>query len=348
LEHHFVAEDLPGSIDCAPKEPMMMQPTARFSFLFCLTALAIVLGCTSARPPPTDSSSTEPSQQTATPPFFRIQGVSGPTLFLMGTIHLGPVEGWNLSPEINQAIEQADSFVLELDPRNVTEDDVATVLAERVVLPIGVTIDEVLSPETAKLLDENDELLTSFGQPALARRRLKPWYLAIGLIERVTAVSGYPVSESADALILEALGNRPLEGLETFADQLAMLDELPAPLQDLMLHDAVSRIGETLSEIERLMQAWATNDESTLIEIAYQGTEECPELADFYQILLVDRNRQWAIRLGELMNDPRLSGQSIFVGVGALHLVGENNLPQLLKTTGYDVHPIEQSNIRTQ
>ena len=58
----------------------------------------------------------------ATPPFYRIAGGAGATLLLLGTIHVGPPEGWRFSPDVLEAVRRADRFILEIDLRAATEE----------------------------------------------------------------------------------------------------------------------------------------------------------------------------------------------------------------------------------
>ncbi|MBJ19655.1 MAG: TraB/GumN family protein [bacterium] len=77
--------------------------------------------------------------------------------------------------------------------------------------------------------------------------------------------------------------------------------------------------------------------------MAYQGGAELPELENPYGILLEARNRDWAFQLGRILEDPERAGDTIFVGVGALHLVGLDSLIQTLQAAGYpaeSLHPV--------
>jgi len=108
------------------------------------------------------------------------------------------------------------------------------------------------------------------------------------------------------------------------------------------LRDTVSRLDESAAEFATLVRAWARSDEQALLEIAYQGTEEMPELAAFYEILLEERNQRWVEQLAPMLVDPGLAGDTVFVGVGALHLVGPGSLVAGLEAKGFEVeaqHP---------
>jgi len=52
-------------------------------------------------------------------------------------------------------------------------------------------------------------------------------------------------------------------------------------------------------------------------------------------LLLNKRNKNWVEQLNTIMKN-----ESVFVAVGAGHLVGENGLVSLLKKEGYTVEPL--------
>ena len=54
---------------------------------------------------------------------------------------------------------------------------------------------------------------------------------------------------------------------------------------------------------------------------------------NLYQRLVVDRNRNWLLRIEPLLDRP---GTTLVV-VGALHLVGAESVVELLKKQGYAV-----------
>jgi uncharacterized protein YbaP (TraB family) len=280
------------------------------------------------------------------PPFYRIEGGQGAMLLLMGTIHLGPPEGWRFSPAILDGLDRANRFVLEIDIREATEEAVSSLAAEMVVIEPPNTLIDLVSPETAKVLEEKDADLAMMGMPENARRWMKPWFIAMSLIESAATRSGFSTSTPAESAILEALGTRPLIGLETFEEQMEMLDGLSARDQDLMLRDTLSRIDTAVDDIRSLVQAWRRGDEDRLEELARDGVDELPELEAFYDVLLGDRNRRWLLIFQSFLDSPRYADETVFVGVGALHLVGQDGLVDLLREEGYVVDKIDHSEIQ--
>jgi hypothetical protein len=53
-------------------------------------------------------------------------------------------------------------------------------------------------------------------------------------------------------------------------------------------------------------------------------------------LLLKNRNKNWVKQLKEIMKN-----KSVFVAVGAGHLVGDTGLIRLLKKAGYNVVPLQ-------
>jgi len=282
----------------------------------------------------------------ATPPFYRVAGDGGGTLFLMGTIHLGPKQGWRFSPPLLTALDQADRLVVEVDLRRTTEDSVSTLLANTVVIPPPNTLLDLVSPETAKLLVENDARLAELGMPANAWKWKKPWYVALWLIESASNRSGFEAGMSADNTILEALGRRPLIALESFEEQLGIFDDMSPMLQDVMLRDTLLRLDTAVEEIHSLVEAWRRGDEKELEKLALDGIGEWPGRDEFQKVVLTDRNQRWLEIFRWLLDSSEFAGETIFAGVGALHLVGDDGLIRLLRESGYEAEPIDQSETR--
>lgn len=306
----------------------------------CLSLALLLTSCASNRVPVAADSVL---QEFVTPLFYRVEGDGGGTLLLMGTIHIGPPEGWQFSPALREGLERADRFILEIDLREVTEDSVSTLLANTAVIRPPNSLMDLVSPETAKLLDENDATLAQMGLPRNARNWKKPWYIALRLLESASTRSGFEASASAEGVILEALGGRPLIGLETLDEQLGIFDNLSPQLQDVMLRDTLLQLDGGVEEIQSLVGAWRRGDEDELEEWARDGIDELPGLEEFYAVVLTDRNQRWLSVFRSLLDGPEYGGETLFVGVGALHLVGEDGLVNLLREAGYEALPIDHS-----
>lgn len=288
----------------------------------------------------------ESRSRVARPPFFRVEGEGGATLFLFGTVHTGPPEGWILSASAHDALSGADTIVLEVDPREANEEHVSTLVANMALLEPGTRLADRIEPETRALLEARSDELTEIGFPPRFRPLLKPWFLAVGIGESLTQQTGFVPAAAMDEQIFAALGERELIALETVRQQLDLFDQLSPSLQDLILRDALLHYDESARSLEALVRAWQVGDEQQLACLAREGVDALPELEAFYEMLIDDRNRAWQARLERLLASPARRGDRIFVAVGAMHLVGKPGLPELLREAGYRVERIDQSEER--
>jgi uncharacterized protein YbaP (TraB family) len=311
-----------------------------------LSLALLITSCGTDPSPMTAAPDQSIASDSAMPPFYQIDGAPGATLLLMGTIHLGPPEGWKFSPAILEGLDRTDRFVLEVDLRKATEDAVSTLVANLVIIEPPNSLVDVVSPETAKILEEKDAELARMGMPRNARRRLKPWYITMSLIESATNRSGFSHDASAESVILETLGTRPLIGLETFEEQIKILDDMSRRNQDLILRDTLSKLDTAVEDIRSLVMAWRRGDEIRLAKLARDGIDELPELDEFFDIIGSERNRRWVPTLQSFLDSPQYAGETVFVGVGALHLVGDDGLVALLRAEGYAVEKIDHSGIQ--
>ena len=330
-------------------EPRASQPARARAFVaiafFALAHALLLTACASppdCAPPPERDPAIEASTD-ALPPFFRVEAGRGATIFLFGTLHLGPPEGWRFSPPVQHALAEADTLVFEIDLREANEENVSTYVANYALLEPGIQLEDRVTPETQKLLDARQSTLAQIGFPASIRKLMKPWFLALGIIESNIQRTEYTTKAAADRQIFETLGTRELIGLETVGQQMDFFDNLSPQLQDLILRDALARYDEAPQAIEDLVWSWRVGDEETLTCLAREGIDELPELEGFYEILLDERNRSWVSQLEGLLESRARSGTRVFVAVGALHLFGEAGVPNLLREAGYRVESIDQT-----
>ncbi|MEM9175448.1 MAG: TraB/GumN family protein [Myxococcota bacterium] len=301
---------------------------------FLLALVALVAGACGRAPEP---DAPQADDGLARPPFVRVESPGGPRLFLLGTLHAGPADGWRFSPEIERVISTADTLVMEIDLAALDPDTVASATAERVILQDGKRLPDVLSPETNAVLDARDADLAAVGLTARARSLYEPWFLFVGLSELVVQRSNLDLRASAEAAILARFRGQETLALETFLFQLDMLDGMPLSLQDLMLRDALERLDEADEDLIELVDAWRRADRPRLIEEARAGIDEHPGLEQVYERILDDRNAAWIGKLEAIARDRTREEQTVLVAVGALHLVGEKGVPALLEQAGYTV-----------
>jgi uncharacterized protein YbaP (TraB family) len=130
-----------------------------------------------------------------------------------------------------------------------------------------------------------------------------------------------------------------ISGLESMASQMAIFDSIPYKLQAEHLLKYIESDGKEIEgdkEYEQLVEAYAKQDLEKLgklINESDMGGER------FQEILLNRRNRDWVVKLKDIM-----SKRAVTIAVGAGHLPGKNGVIQLLRKEGYVVKPVVNRN----
>ena len=141
--------------------------------------------------------------------------------------------------------------------------------------------------------------------------------------------AGLTVERGADAVlrrIADAQG-KPVDGLESFEFQLAMLADLPATAA--VPHTASpAPPPDTKRMLLDMRSAWKRGDASSFANVLGSLEAQSPTT---YQRMFVDRNNHWARWIAERMERPG----TVFVAVGTGHLIGRDSVQQKLAGHGF-------------
>ena len=87
--------------------------------------------------------------------------------------------------------------------------------------------------------------------------------------------------------------------------------------------------------MDDLIEAWRVGDTEYLETTILADFQQYPEL---HEKIVTERNRRWVERIDELLDDD----EDYLVIVGALHLVGEEGVPELLTDRGVEIRQMRQ------
>jgi uncharacterized protein YbaP (TraB family) len=87
--------------------------------------------------------------------------------------------------------------------------------------------------------------------------------------------------------------------------------------------------------MDNLIEAWRRGDVEFLQSGMLDDLEDHPELN---KALVTDRNARWVGRIEGLLDDK----DDYLIIVGALHLVGENGVPEQLRANGRNVQQLSE------
>ena len=251
-------------------------------------------------------------------------------IFLFGTIHfLEPDQSW-LTDTIKSTFVQSDTLMLELDMQNLVM--VGQELQAAATLDEGQNLEQLLG---AGLYSDVERIARQAGLPRSQYFDKRPWFAALMTSVELAKKSGFDPRHGADVLFLvgaQQMG-KPILGLEKSQTQVSVFKNLTSEEERTFLLQALQQSGSIKEDLLHLQNAWKSGDLATLANVINKGFAETPDLS---KRILDDRNRDWA---GKLKAQLDLPG-TIFVAVGAGHLVGPNSVQNLLQTEGIAVSRI--------
>lgn len=261
---------------------------------------------------------------------------AGKVSYLFGTIHVGTKAFYPLAPEVDRALADATQLVLELDTRS--DDAFQKALGRHGSYRPGDQIARHVSDETLKRLTE---ALHAAGISLSSVAHLKPWLLANLLMGLELERSGYQRAHGLELFLLEHAQRRgtAIAELESADYQLSLFDTLSDADAERYLRESLRDLsdGTSLRKAKAVIDAWASGDASALDALIPDATSGGTVSSDFTRRTLLDkRNPEMAARIERILQE----GRSSFVGVGLLHLLGANGLPQLLSQRGYQVERV--------
>lgn len=264
----------------------------------------------------------------ADPLLYRVDDQDS-TVWILGSVHALQADDYPLGDAIESAYAESDRVVLEVDPA-----ELQPLQMQAVILPLAANEDgRVLKdwfrdPEYARLRREIGEMGLSVEQFAA----FEPWFVALQLFAFNLARFGYAASEGVDThFAARAVADgKQTSGLETAREQLQLFDNLPAGTQKTFLFDTLEESNRFREEMERLVSLWRGGDAAALENLIDEEFANDPELRD---AMLAERNRKWIDDIAAYLGKP---GGTLVI-VGALHLVGDQGVVELLESRGHDV-----------
>ena len=257
---------------------------------------------------------------------WRVQG-PGATVYLLGSVHAMKEDSYPLPPAIETAFDSVEKLVFEVDLDDLGSEAIQMLAAG--TLDGEETLEEIVGPATWTRLMIHVEK-TSF--PAGMFQRMKPWMAAVTITALAMTEAGYLPSAGIDAYFsrrAEETGKERI-ALETVEFQVGLFAGLTAEQSLAFLRYTLVDLETVIPELDELLEHWRAGEVAAVEALMAEGFDEFPELLDK---MVTDRNRTWMAPIEGL-----LAGDSdAMVVVGALHLVGEEGVVNLLRKKGYTV-----------
>jgi uncharacterized protein YbaP (TraB family) len=264
---------------------------------------------------------------------WKLEGSTN-SIYLLGSVHLLRAKDHPLPSVIQQAYEDAETLIMELDM-----DDIDPVEAQSVLTQLGLihddrSLNDLMGPDRYA---EAEKLANSADIPLAMLAKSEPWLAAITVEQLMLARIGFNPQYGIENHLMEQAGldDKEIRGLETVQEQLQFLDRMSLDAQRSLLLQSLKESVDIQTIMDELVHAWRHGDIAFMEDNMLDEMKQYPEL---YRTIVVNRNVSWLEQIEDLLDDQ----DDYLVIVGALHLIGEDGLPSLLDERGREIVQLRQ------
>jgi len=258
--------------------------------------------------------------------------------FIFATHHIAPTSVLDSIAGLNEAIKSVDAVYGEIDMAEMTSPSAEQVIMTFGMAPSDSTLTKVLNQSQ---IDSIDAILAKYTQGMVKTVQmdvLKPAMVntQIAMFQAMVDFPEFNGKEQLDMTVQQRgrQAGKNVKGFETMDEQLAMLmcDPISQQVEDLM--HTVRTDSKASEQSHALAKAYRTGNLEDIKAIMFDAEAGMNE--DAAERLLYRRNDNWTAKLKEI-----LPKETVFVAVGAGHLIGERGLLEQLKNMGYNVEPVK-------
>lgn len=265
-----------------------------------------------------------PQKQRVTPALWKVADADT-TLYLFGSVHQLP-EGYDWDEgKLPAAIDASSMLVLEISPDEAGRASAALNAMARDTPgpPLAERLPANLRPELTLLIQRG-------GRHRAELDALESWAAALMLSQMIAADHDLSAARGVEAVLATRFqaDGKPVRGLERAGAQLAIFDRLPEQAQRALLAQVIKDAPDSRDRLDAMIDAWAKGRVDALAAIV---AEESTAIAELRKPLLIDRNAAWTTWAAQRMKEPG----TIFIAVGAGHLVGPDSVLAMLAAKGY-------------
>ena len=328
---------------------------ARFSFIIFLVIALVFSACKSAGQEQGDSAQSqikEPvvqeqkksNQLTKYPDvmLWKIDGVAKDgtpsKVYLLGTYHAGDDRVSSFPQVVLNALEESDRFCCELS---------SSVWSELPDMMQSLTMKSFLTDLSHTLIDDMTEeeitLITQFIDPQSLAQLVcfEPWVLNNYLQPIAMLAADLDSQKAYDVMIMDYIArnknSQTFDGLDDAQTQLDLIAYGDWDTQLTMLRDTLhdlENLQEAADEMTELYEVFLSGDEEAFEELYFKDfekeIEKTPIYKDYFDSLLSQRNKDWAIKIADYLQEPGTT----FVFAGCAHFVGDESVFAYMRQNG--------------
>ena len=246
--------------------------------------------------------------------------------YLFGTFHLLCKDDIKFSEQLKNSLRTADEVYMEMDM-----DDPSTMLSGLLYMNMkdGKKLKDLYTADEYKKVESY--FSDSLGMPMMMFQSIKPYFLVAMLYPKMMNCNTASGVEE-ELMKLSKENKKEIKGLETMQFQASVFDSIPYEWQAKELLKNIDSFSIYKKEFDTMILEYKDQQLSAMEKLLAKSEFGSDKYED---ILLTKRNINWVDQLKSIMQK-----ESVFVAVGAGHLVGEKGLISLLRKEGYTVEPL--------
>ncbi|WKD51497.1 TraB/GumN family protein [Microbulbifer spongiae] len=257
------------------------------------------------------------------------------TVYLLGSIHLATEDFYPLRAQIEEAYSNSDAIAVEADI-TAAEDDV--LLQQKIMMASVYQGDRSLRDELPpKLYQQLQDWMRKHNMPEALFIRQRPAIAMVSMSMIEMQAQGLNPELGIDRHFLKKANRdgKPVLEVEGVLQQIQLLNSLENPA--LLLQQTLEQLEDISSFLPKITRAWKAGDIDALNRlIILQGLKKNPDYKPLYDALFFQRNENMAAWIAaHAPNYP-----SLFVILGAGHMVGEKSVIRLLEQAGYKLEQL--------
>jgi len=290
-------------------------------------------------PPVVQTPAVTPQEPNDEVPFlWLVTAPHGQTMYIFGSTHVGTADLYPLSPVIMDAFGRSDYLAVEVWESEGSANPPPFLLAYGQAITDYIP-EELYQRAIAVFMEYESYLLHLMGMSAEAMDNIHPimWWqlLTYMTAEKLNLHLEYGL-ESFFIREASALGMEILS-IEDGDELIKALMGMSPPLLTALIEASLD-VNLSVVELELQYELWRSGDDKGLLAQSnfYEFLSDEELAQEFRYVMLTQRDIQMADRASEFMNE----GKSVFFMVGAMHLIGEGSVIELLERRGYGVERI--------
>lgn len=250
--------------------------------------------------------------------------------YLFGTIHMIGKNDYFFTETMQEAFDAAEQVTFEINMEEMSDMSAMMPVMMKAFMSNNTTLKDLLDEASYQIVEDH---FSKIGLPLMLLERIKPMFLSALSAEdlmKAQTDNEEVVSYEFELMDMARSQNKTIDGLETAAYQMSMFDSIPYDVQARMLVASIQQNDQGADEdYRKMIDLYKAQDITAMGSLI---TEEGDELANYEQLLLTNRNRNWIPVMANMM-----SKKATFFAVGAGHLGGSKGVIALLRQAGYTV-----------